>query len=107
MLKPDGRRSSKSDHMDSDHSPVRDYWAEQAQGERGDISDSFTCDAIEADKKEPFALDLREFFEYYDSGDPYHAAAVTELMEAMPDELLNSSAYWFQTWSQAGRRIQK
>ena len=51
-----------------------------------------------------FPLDLRDFFEYYDDGDPYHKAAISQLNEAMPKELLTSTAEWFQVWSQGGRR---
>ena len=51
-----------------------------------------------------FPLYLRDFFEYYDDGDPYHNAAISKLHEAMPKELLTSTAEWFHTWSQGGRR---
>ena len=51
-----------------------------------------------------FPLDLRDFFEYYDDGDPYHQAAISQLNQDMPKELLTSTAEWFHTWSQGGRR---
>ena len=51
-----------------------------------------------------FPLYLRDFFDYYDEGDPYHNAAISRLHDAMPEELLTSTAEWFQVWSQGGRR---
>ena len=51
-----------------------------------------------------FPLYLRDFFEHYDEGDPYHNAAISTLHDAMPKELLTSTAEWFHTWSQGGRR---
>ncbi len=53
----------------------------------------------------PYQLDLIQFFEKFDPGDPYMRAAISELQGAMPKHLLNSKANWFLTWSQAGKRI--
>jgi len=58
----------------------------------------------EAERGVTHPLHLRDFFEYYDAGDPYHNAAVSTLHDAMPKELLTSTAEWFHTWSQGGRR---
>ncbi len=51
-----------------------------------------------------FSLALIDFFENYDSGDPYHLAAISQLQGLMPDSLLMSDSEWFQTWSVSGRR---
>ena len=51
-----------------------------------------------------FSLALIDFFENYDSGDPYHLAAISHLQELMPDALLQSDSEWFKTWSVSGRR---
>ena len=55
----------------------------------------------------PYPLDLIEFFENFDPGDPYMRAAIAELQESLPKELLRSDADWFLTWSQAGKRVLK
>jgi len=47
-------------------------------------------------------LRLLHFFHYYDKGNPYHRAAISQLEEAMDDALLNRNADWFKTWSQGG-----
>ena len=51
-----------------------------------------------------FSLALIDFFENYDSGDPYHLAAISQLQGLMPNSLLRSDSEWFQTWSVSGRR---
>jgi hypothetical protein len=48
-------------------------------------------------------LRLLEFFRFYDHGNPYHRAAIAQLQEQLPDELLSRSHEWFKTWSQAGK----
>ncbi len=50
-------------------------------------------------------LDLIEFFEHFDPGDPYMRAAISQLQEGMSQDLLTSQSPWFVTWSQAGKRI--
>ncbi len=55
----------------------------------------------------PYPLDLIEFFENFDPGDPYMRAAISELQDSLPKELLSSDSSWFITWSQAGKRIIK
>ena len=52
----------------------------------------------------PYPLDLIEFFDNFDPGDPYMRAAISELQESLPKELLMSDSRWFITWSQAGKR---
>ncbi len=54
--------------------------------------------------REVFSLALIDFFENYDSGDPYHLAAISQLQSLMADSLLRSDSEWFQTWSVSGRR---
>ncbi len=49
-------------------------------------------------------LNLIEFFEHFDEGDPYMRAAVSELQESMPEGLLKTSSDWFITWSQARKK---
>ena len=52
-------------------------------------------------------LDLRDFFEAFDKGDPYHLCAVSELYSLISDthpEILDSEADWFQTWKWGGKR---
>ncbi|ABX08604.1 hypothetical protein [Prochlorococcus marinus] len=55
-------------------------------------------------KIDDYLLNLIDFFEKFDSGNPYMRAAVSELQNSMPKELLNSQSDWFITWSQAGKR---
>ena len=50
-------------------------------------------------------LSLYPFFEFYRSGNPYHLAAVQELQDAMPADLLSDDAEWFQTWKQSGLAV--
>ena len=54
--------------------------------------------------REVFPLILLEFFENFDSDDPYHLAAVSNLQSSMSDHLLKSDAEWFHVWSQSGRK---
>ena len=52
-------------------------------------------------------LAIREFFEFYDPGDPYHNAALTWLQTAIEKAdpmILDSRADWFAVWSQGGKR---
>ena len=52
-------------------------------------------------------LDLRDFFEAFDKGDPYHLCAVGELYHLISDtnpEILDAKAEWFQTWKWGGKR---
>ena len=48
-------------------------------------------------------LRLLEFFRFYDHGNPYHRAAIAQLQEQLPDELLSRNCEWFKTWRQAGK----
>lgn len=47
------------------------------------------------------ALTLLPFFEYY-RGSPHQLAAIKELEESMPSELLHETAEWFETWKASG-----
>jgi hypothetical protein len=52
-------------------------------------------------------LDLRDFFDAYDRGEPYHIGAVGELYSAIKEkapELLSPESEWFQTWKWGGKR---
>jgi len=49
-------------------------------------------------------LRLLEFFRFYEPGNPYHRAAIAELQDLIPAELLTRDASWFKVWSQAGKR---
>lgn len=52
-------------------------------------------------------LSIRDFFEYFDPGCPYHLSSMAELQEAINEanpEILQSDANWFRTWSQSGKR---
>ena len=52
-------------------------------------------------------LDLRDFFDYYDDGNPYHLSAVGQLMEAInkaDPTILDSRSDWFNTWKWGGKR---
>ncbi len=52
-------------------------------------------------------LDLRDFFDAYDKGDPYHLSAVGELYSAIQKaapQLLRRDAEWFETWMWGGKR---
>ena len=52
-------------------------------------------------------LDLRDFFDAYDRGDPYHLSAVselyTEITKAAP-ELLTTEQSWYRNWIWGGKR---
>lgn len=39
-------------------------------------------------------IDLRKFFEAFDKGSPHHLAAVDQLAEEMPDDLLDKFSDW-------------
>ncbi|AAP99770.1 MULTISPECIES: hypothetical protein [Prochlorococcus] len=49
-------------------------------------------------------LNLIDFFEHFDEGDPYMRAAISELQDTIPEELLDKSSNWFLTWSQARKK---
>ena len=52
-------------------------------------------------------LDLRDFFDAYDSGDPMMLAAISELQSEIrkkAPELLANNADWFKTWTWGGKR---
>lgn len=48
------------------------------------------------------ALNLLQFFQHY-QGTPYQIAAIKQLEEALPAELLQRDAEWFQTWKVSGK----
>ncbi len=48
------------------------------------------------------ALALLPFFEWYKPDVPHRMAAIKQLEEAMPDELLSEDAEWFQAWKASG-----
>ena len=54
--------------------------------------------------KDNCLLNLIDFFEKFDTGNPYMRAAISELQCSMPEELLKAQSNWFITWSQAGKR---
>jgi hypothetical protein len=52
-------------------------------------------------------LDIRDFFDAYDRGDPYMRAAVSELhckIKYCAPELLTNEADWYKTWVLGGKR---
>ena len=49
-------------------------------------------------------LNLIDFFEHFDGGDPYMRAAISELQDNMPEKLLNRRSDWFLTWTQARKK---
>ena len=60
--------------------------------------------------KEPKHLIIRDFFEHFDIGCPYHCSSMTELQEAIDQadpSILRSDADWFRTWSTSGKREEK
>ena len=60
--------------------------------------------------KEPKQLVIRDFFEHFDIGCPYHCASMTELQEAIEKAdptVLRSDADCFMTWSTSGKRTEK
>ncbi|KGG12662.1 MULTISPECIES: hypothetical protein [Prochlorococcus] len=56
------------------------------------------------DINDNYVLNLIDFFEKFDAGNPYMRAAISELQDSMPENLLKTKSDWFITWSQAGRR---
>jgi hypothetical protein len=54
-----------------------------------------------------YDLVIRDFFEHFDPGCPYHCASMMELQEAInkaDPSILKSDADWFRTWSISGKR---
>ena len=52
-------------------------------------------------------LYIRDFFENFDDGCPYHLSSLYELQEVIDKAdptILDSEANWFRTWSQSGKR---
>jgi hypothetical protein len=52
-------------------------------------------------------LDIRDFFDAYDRGDPYMRAAISQLhckLKYYAPELLTEDADWYQTWILSGKR---
>ena len=52
-------------------------------------------------------LDLRDFFDAFDRGDPMMLAAVSELqaeIKKIAPELLAKDANWYRTWTWGGKR---
>ena len=47
------------------------------------------------------ALSLQPFFEYF-RGTPHQLAAIKELEDSMPPELLAEDAAWFEAWKESG-----
>ncbi len=47
-------------------------------------------------------LALLPFFEWYKPDVPHRMAAIKQLEEAMPPELLSEDAEWFQAWKASG-----
>lgn len=53
---------------------------------------------------------IRDFFEYFDPGCPYHLSSMTSLQEAIDKadpSILRSDAEWFIIWSTSGKRHEK
>lgn len=48
------------------------------------------------------ALALLPFFEWYKPDVPHRMAAIKQLEEAMPPELLSEDSEWFQSWKASG-----
>jgi len=54
-----------------------------------------------------YDLIIRDFFEHFDEGCPYHCSSMLELQEAInkaDPSILRSDADWFRTWSTSGKR---
>lgn len=52
-------------------------------------------------------LDLRDFFDAFDRGDPMMLAAISELqaeIKRVAPELLAKDANWYKTWTWGGKR---
>ena len=47
------------------------------------------------------AISLLPFFEFF-RGTPHQLAAIKELEDAMPSELLAEDAAWFEAWKESG-----
>ena len=50
---------------------------------------------------------IRDFFEHFDRGCPYHCASMAELQDAIDaadPTILRSDADWFMIWSTSGKR---
>lgn len=52
----------------------------------------------------PTIMRLESFFNYY-NGNPYQRAAIQQLQEGMPPELLSHEAEWFETWKAGGKVV--
>ena len=50
-------------------------------------------------------LSLLPFFQFF-RGTPYQLAAIKELEESVPKELLEEGADWFGTWRESGRDVE-
>jgi hypothetical protein len=52
-------------------------------------------------------LDLRDFFDAFDRGDPMMLAAISELqseIKKVAPELLAKDSNWYRTWTWGGKR---
>jgi len=52
-------------------------------------------------------LDLRDFFDAYDRGNPHMIAAVSDLycqIRKIAPELLSKDSEWYRTWTIGGKR---
>ena len=52
-------------------------------------------------------LIIRDFFEHFDKGCPYHCSSMAELQEAIDaadPTILRSDSDWFIIWSTSGKR---
>jgi|TARA_B100001250_G_scaffold405900_1_gene424107 hypothetical protein len=52
-------------------------------------------------------LDLREFFDAYDRGEPHMISAVSDLycqIREHAPQVLNKESSWYQTWIWGGKR---
>jgi len=47
-------------------------------------------------------LSLLPFFVHFKPGDPHQLAAIKELEDALPEELLREDAAWFEAWKASG-----
>ena len=53
------------------------------------------------------SLDLRDFFEAYEKGNPYMMSAISELHSAILErapEFLSKKSSWFKSWMWAGKK---
>ena len=54
-----------------------------------------------------YKLIIRDFFEHFDEGCPYHCASMAALQEAIDKadpQILKSDSDWFLIWSTSGKR---